>query len=112
MPLQRRVPKRGSNNIFADKIVAVNLSTLDRKFNNGDEVTVETLAKAGVVKNSFDAVKILGNGKLTKKLTVKLPLIASKTVVKGENKEEVKVLPYSKSAKAAIEAAGGKAEVI
>ena len=93
MPLQRRVPKRGFNNIFADKVVTVNLSDLNRKFENGADVTVETLIAAGLIKNSFDAVKVLGNGKLEKKLNVK-------------------VSAYSESAKAAIEAAGGKAEVI
>ena len=93
MPLQRRVPKRGFNNIFAKNVVAVNLSALNRKFNDGDTVDVETLRAAGVVKNGFDAVKVLGNGKIDKKLNVK-------------------VSAYSKSAKAAIEAAGGKAEVI
>ena len=93
MPLQRRLPKRGFNNIFAKEIVTVNLSTLNSKFEDGADVTVETLVAAGVVKNSFDGVKILGNGKLEKKLNVK-------------------VTAYSESAKAAIEAAGGKAEVI
>lgn len=93
MPLQRRIPKRGFNNIFADKVVTVNLSDLNRKFENGADVTVEALIAAGLVKNSFDAVKVLGNGKLEKKLNVK-------------------VSAYSESAKAAIEAAGGKAEVI
>ena len=93
MPLQRRVPKRGFNNIFAKDVVAVNLSTLNRKFNDGDTVDVESLKAAGVVKNGFDAVKVLGNGKIDKKLNVK-------------------VSAYSESAKAAIEAAGGKAEVI
>lgn len=93
MPLQRRVPKRGFNNIFADKVVTVNLSDLNRKFEDGADVTVETLIAAGLVKNSFDAVKVLGNGKIEKKLNVK-------------------VSAYSESAKAAIEAAGGKAEVI
>ena len=93
MPLQRRVPKRGFNNIFAKNIVAINLSTLNRKFDNGATVDVDALVKAGVVKNGFDAVKVLGNGKLDKKLTVK-------------------VSAFSESAKAAIEAAGGKAEVI
>ena len=93
MPLQRRVPKRGFNNIFAKKVVAVNLSELNRKFEDGADVTIEALVKAGVVKNSFDAVKVLGNGKVDKKLNVK-------------------VSAYSESAKAAIEAAGGKAEVI
>ena len=93
MPLQRRVPKRGFNNIFAKNVVAINLSTLNRKFTDGDTVDVEALKAAGVVKNSFDAIKVLGNGKLEKKLTVK-------------------VSAFSESAKAAIEAAGGKAEVI
>ena len=93
MPLQRRVPKRGFNNIFAKNVVAINLSTLNRKFNDGDTVDVEALKAAGVVKNGFDAVKVRGNGKLDKKLTVK-------------------VSAFSESAKAAIEAAGGKAEVI
>ena len=93
MPLQRRIPKRGFNNIFAKTVVAVNLSTLNRKFEDGATVDIEALVNAGVVKNGFDAVKILGNGKLDKKLTVK-------------------VSAFSESAKAAIEAAGGKAEVI
>lgn len=93
MPLQRRVPKRGFNNIFAKNVVAINLSTLNRKFNDGDTVDVDALKAVGVVKNGFDAVKVLGNGKLDKKLTVK-------------------VSAFSESAKAAIEAAGGKAEVI
>ena len=93
MPLQRRVPKRGFNNIFAKNVVAVNLSALNRKFNDGDTVDAEALKAAGVVKNGFYAVKVLGNGKIDKKLNVK-------------------VSAYSKSAKAAIEAAGGKAEVI
>ena len=93
MPLQRRVPKRGFNNIFAKNVVAINLSVLNRKFNDGDTVDFEALKAAGIVKNGFDAVKVLGNGKLDKNLTVK-------------------VSAYSESAKAAIEAAGGKAEVV
>ena len=93
MPLQRRVPKRGFNNIFAKNVVAINLSTLNRKFNDGDTVDAEALKAAGVVKNGFDAIKVLGSGKLEKKLPVK-------------------VSAFSESAKAAIEAAGGKAEVI
>ena len=92
MPLQRRIPKRGFNNIFAKNIVSVNVGTLE-KFDNGTVVNVEALVAAGIVKNSFDGVKILGNGNLTKKLTVQ-------------------VSAYSESAKAKIEAAGGKAEVI
>lgn len=109
MPLQRRLPKRGFNNIFAKKVVTVNLSELNRKFDDGAEVTIETLAEQGIVKNSFDAVKILGNGKLEKKLNVKLPKINEKALENGETKV---VMPYSASAKAAIEAVGGKAEVI
>ena len=93
MPLQRRVPKRGFNNIFAKNVAEVNLSTLNRKFEDGATVDINALVNAGVLKNRFDAVKVLGNGKLDKKLTVK-------------------VSAFSKSAKAAIEAAGGKAEVI
>ena len=93
MPLQRRVPKSGFNNIFAKNVVAINLSTLNRKFENGATVDVEALVNAGVIKNGFDAVKVLGNGKIDKKLTVK-------------------VSAFSESAKAAIEAAGGKAEVV
>ena len=93
MPRQHRVPKRGFNNIFAKNVVAINLSVLNRTFNDGDTVDVETLRATGVVKNGFDAVKVLGNGKIDKKINVK-------------------VSAYSKSAKAAIEAAGGKAEVI
>ena len=93
MPLQRRVPKRGFNNIFAKNVVAITLSALNRKFTDGDTVDAQALVEAGVVKGSFDAVKVLGNGKLDKKLTVK-------------------VSAFSESAKAAIEAAGGKAEVV
>lgn len=93
MPLQRRVPKRGFNNIFRKKIVALNLKQLETKFDNGAVVDVDALRNAGLVKNSFDGVKILGNGELTKSLTVK---------VDG----------FSVAAKEAIEKAGGKAEVI
>ena len=93
MPLQRRVPKRGFNNILRKKIVALNLKQLETKFDNGAVVDVEALRNAGLVKNSFDGVKILGNGELTKSLTVK---------VDG----------FSAAAKEAIEKAGGKAEVI
>ena len=92
MPLQRRIPKRGFNNIFAKKVVSVNVGTLN-KFEDGAVVDIAALVEAGIVKNSFDAVKILSNGNLTKKLTVK-------------------VSAYSEAAKAKIEAAGGKAEVV
>ena len=92
MPLQRRLPKRGFNNIFAKNIVSVNVGTLE-KFENGAVVTVASLVEAGIIKNSFDGVKILGNGNLTKNLTVQ-------------------VSAFSESAKAKIEDACGKAEVI
>ncbi|MCH5202337.1 MAG: 50S ribosomal protein L15 [Oscillospiraceae bacterium] len=93
MPLQRRVPKRGFNNIFRKNIVALNISQLEAKFDNNAVVDTAALREAGLVKNSFDGVKILGKGELTKSLTVK-------------------VNAFSKSAKEAIEKAGGKAEVI
>ena len=92
MPLQRRIPKRGFVNIFATRYTAVNLSALDR-FENGATVDAEALKAAGVIKKEQDGVKILGQGELTKSLTVK----AAK---------------FSESAKQKIEAAGGKAEVI
>lgn len=92
MPLQRRLPKRGFNNIFAKKIISVNVKSLE-KFENGATVDIDALRKAGIVKNSFDGVKILSNGELTKSLTVK-------------------ATAFSEAAKAKIEAAGGKAEVI
>ncbi|GHU81231.1 50S ribosomal protein L15 [Clostridia bacterium] len=92
MPLQRRIPKRGFNNIFAKDIVSINVGSLD-KFEDGAIVDTQALIDAGLVKNSFDGIKILGNGNLTKKL-------------------EVKVTAFSASAKEKIEAAGGKAEVI
>ena len=92
MPLQRRIPKRGFNNIFAKNIIAVNVAALE-VFEDGAEVTAETLAEKGIVKKACDGIKILGNGSLTKKLTVK-------------------VNAFSESAKQKIEAAGGKAEVI
>lgn len=92
MPLARRLPKRGFHNIFAKQIVAINVSVLE-KFENGAEVTAETLLEAGVISKALDGVKILGNGELTKKLTVK-------------------VAAFSESAKQKIEAAGGKAEVV
>ncbi len=93
MPLQRRLPKRGFNNIFAKKIAIVNLSALDAKFEDGAVVDIDALIASGLVKKQLDGVKVLGNGEITKKLTVK-------------------VNAFSESAKAKIEAAGGKAEVI
>ena len=93
MPLQRRLPKRGFNNIFRSVVATVNVSDLEAKFENGAVVDTEALKAAGLVKNYFDSVKVLGNGELTKKL-------------------DVKVNAYSESAKQKIEALGGKAEVI
>ena len=92
MPLSRRIPKRGFTNHFAIRFVPVNVGDLDR-FEAGSVVGLEELKKAGLVKKSFDGVKILGNGELTKALTVK-------------------AVAFSGSAKEKIEAAGGKAEVI
>lgn len=92
MPLQRRLPKRGFVNRFAKEIETVNIGALE-KFENGASVDTKTLADAGIVKATGDGIKILGNGKLTKKLTVKANA-------------------FSASAKEKIEAAGGKAEVI
>ena len=94
MPLMRRLPKRGFNNArFNDKALGVNVSDLEKCFEAGAEVTVETLAKAGFADNKKPLIKVLGNGELTKKLTVKASA-------------------FSESAKAKIEAAGGKAEVV
>lgn len=92
MPLYRRIPKRGFTCINHKDIVAINVSVLDR-FEDGAEVTVDTLVECGIVKNPRDGVKVLGNGELTKKLTVKANA-------------------FSKSAVEKIEALGGKAEVI
>ena len=92
MPLQRRIPKRGFNNIFAKNIVAINVSALEA-FDDGAEVTTEALIEKGIVKKSYDGIKILGNVTLTKKLTVKVDAA-------------------SKSAIEKIEAAGGKIEVV
>ena len=92
MPLYRRLPKRGFKCRNSKEIVAINLAALE-VFDNGTEVTVETLLEKGIVKKAGDGVKILGNGELTKKL-------------------DVKVNAYSASAKEKIEALGGTAEVI
>ncbi|MDR0314899.1 MAG: 50S ribosomal protein L15 [Oscillospiraceae bacterium] len=93
MPLQRRVPKRGFNNIFAKEIVSVNVCSLDRVFKDGDVVDAAALKQSGLIKKELDGIKILGNGDIAKKLTVQ-------------------VNAYSKTAKEKIEAAGGKAEVV
>jgi large subunit ribosomal protein L15 len=93
MPLQRRLPKRGFNNIFRKEIVTVNVSDLETRFNDGDTVDAAALIAAGLIKKEKDGVKVLGGGELTKKLDVKVQL-------------------YSEAAKTKIEAAGGKAEVV
>lgn len=92
MPLYRRIPKRGFTNRNYKEIIGINVSALEA-FENGTEVTVDTLMEVGIVSNPKDGVKILGNGELTKKLTVKANA-------------------FSASAKEKIEAAGGSCEVI
>ena len=78
MPLVRRLPKRGFNNAaFNAKALAINVSVLEKKFEAGAEITVETLAAAGLTDNKQPLVKILGTGDLTKKFTVKVPCSAS-----------------------------------
>ncbi len=91
MPIARRIPKRGFNNIFATRYAMVNVCDLER-FENGSEIDVYVLIEAGIIKKELDGLKVLGNGELTKKLTV--------TAAK-----------FSGSAKEKIENAGGKAEV-
>ena len=92
MPLARRIPKRGFHNIFAKPLESVNVSALE-KFEDGAVVDAKVLLDAGVLSKCTYGVKILGNGEITKKLTVKASA-------------------FSESAKAKIEAAGGKAEVV
>jgi len=92
MPLHRRIPKRGFNNIFATPYTTINVAVLNR-FEDGAVVNAEALLNAGIIKKAPYGVKILGNGKIEKSLTVQ-------------------VAAFSESAKAKIEAAGGKAEVI
>ena len=93
MPLQRRLPKRGFNNIFAKEIAIVNVVALDAAFDNGAVVDAAALIEKGLVKKELDGIKVLAHGELTKKLTVKAHA-------------------FSAEAKAKIEAAGGTAEVI
>ncbi len=92
MPLQRRVPKRGFNNIFATEYAILNVAALNA-FEDGAVVDLEAVKKAGLVKKGCDGLKVLGNGALQKNITVK-------------------AAAFSEAAKAKIEAAGGKAEVI
>lgn len=93
MPLQRRLPKRGFNNIFRIEMAIVNVAALDKAFEAGETVTVDALVSKGLVKKVLGGVKVLGNGELSKALTVQANA-------------------FSDSAKQKIEAAGGKAEVI
>ena len=92
MPLARRIPKRGFNNIFAKPYEIINLSALD-KFEDGETVTAEALLAKGILSKCAYGYKVLGNGSVTKKVTVQ-------------------AAAFSQSAKEAIEAAGGKAEVV
>jgi len=91
LPFQRRIPKRGFNNIFATRYSTISLDKLN-KFEDGTEVTEQDIIDAKIIKKPLDGIKVLGNGELTKKLTVK-------------------VTAFSASAKEKIEACGGKAEV-
>ena len=94
MPLQRRIPKRGFNNkVFAKEYAAVNVSELEKRFESGAVVDADALIESGAIKKVMDGVKILGNGELSKKLTVK-------------------AVKFTEAAKEKIEKAGGSAEVI
>ena len=93
MPLYRRIPKRGFTCPSSKEIVGINLGTLNERFEDGAVVDLEALIESGIVKNPKDGVKILGNGELTKKLTVQANAFSAKAAEK-------------------IEALGGKAEVI
>lgn len=93
MPLQRRLPKRGFNNIFATEYATVNVSDLEKRFEAGAVVDAESLKACGLLKKTLDGVKVLGKGEITKALTVKVTAV-------------------SESAKAKIEAAGGQVEVL
>ena len=92
MPLQRRIPKRGFNNIFGTRYAEVNVEELNR-FEDGAEVDEAAMVAAGLLKNTRDGIKVLARGELQKKLTVR-------------------ATAFSKEAKNKIEAAGGKAEVV
>ena len=93
MPLQRRLPKRGFNNIFGTEYATVNVSDLEKRFEAGATVDAQSLVESGLLKKTLDGVKVLGKGEITKALTVKVSAI-------------------SESAKAKIEAAGGNVEVL
>ena len=91
LPLYRKLPKRGFKNHFAVNYAIVNVSALD-VFNDGDTVNLDALMAKGIIKKPLDGLKVLGNGEITKKLTVEASI-------------------FSASAKEKIEAAGGKTEV-
>ncbi len=94
LPLYRKLPKRGFNNArFAKVYTVINLSTLDKKFNDGDVVDAAALLACGAISTVADGVKVLANGNITKKLTVKAAV-------------------FSASAKEKIEAVGGSCEVV
>ena len=93
MPLQRRMPKRGFNNIFAKEFATVNVSELEKRFESGAVIDADALIESGAIKNAKDGIKILGNGELSKKITVK-------------------AVKFTAAAKEKIEKAGGTAEVI
>ena len=93
MPLARRIPKRGFNNIFAKPLESVNVGVLNDRFEDGAEIDAQVLLDTGVLSKCQYGVKILGNGEITKKLTVRAKA-------------------FSATAKEKIEAAGGKAEVV
>ena len=92
IPLYRRLPKRGFKNRFATKFAIINVEALDC-FENGAEISVETLLECGKISKAYDGLKVLGRGEITKKVTVKAS-------------------SFSASAKEKIEAAGGKCEVV
>ncbi len=93
MPMTRQLPKRGFTNHFAVNYATVNVSRINDAFNNGDVVDAQALIEAGLVKKTLDGIKILGNGELSKKLTIKANA-------------------FSQSAKEKIEAAGGTVEEV
>ena len=93
MPLQRRIPKRGFNNIFATKYAIVNISDLEERFEDGAVVDAAAMMASGLVRKELDGIKVLGNGDITKKLTIK-------------------AAAFSKSAIEKIEKVGGKTEVV
>ena len=93
MPLQRRIPKRGFNNIFATEYTVINVADLEARFENGTVIDEVALVESGLVKNTLDGIKVLGNGEVTKKFTVR-------------------AAAFTAAAKEKIEAAGGKCEVV